>query len=204
MDECAICFDEVNEATGFTRLACSHSYHLGCIVKWLSKCANCPVCRRQTSTYESVPRNELVQEDLDDFVANAVAERYLEEAGEALASQIEDHILEYQGRYTNPGYTNPGGFISAERYLARFLDTIEITGDDSDPPIQDPPELVRLSVTQLPIYLVGSSAVLNSAALNPAAEEFVPQPHSATHAPEVPSQQTPYSPPPEGPQGQDA
>jgi len=52
--ECPICQDEINETTGSTRLACSHSYHLNCIVKWISKVNTCPCCRKTLGEYETI------------------------------------------------------------------------------------------------------------------------------------------------------
>ena len=62
---CSICHDEINEKTGSTRLSCSHEYHLGCIVSWLSKKDTCPCCRNEVSEYEKVKKDPLL--DLNYF-----------------------------------------------------------------------------------------------------------------------------------------
>ncbi|XP_059630321.1 uncharacterized protein LOC132273376 [Cornus florida] len=42
---CVVCLDEISVGNEFTRLLCSHSFHYQCIVKWLAKNNNCPICR---------------------------------------------------------------------------------------------------------------------------------------------------------------
>lgn len=54
---CSICHDEINEKTGSTKLSCSHLYHLGCIVSWLSNKDNCPCCRKEMGEYEKVKKD---------------------------------------------------------------------------------------------------------------------------------------------------
>lgn len=54
MTDCTICHDQITEATGFTKLSCHHTYHLGCIVKWLLINETCPCCRKNTTEYEIV------------------------------------------------------------------------------------------------------------------------------------------------------
>lgn len=40
--ECAICFESVCDGR---RLACDHTFHIGCIDTWLTKSRTCPMCR---------------------------------------------------------------------------------------------------------------------------------------------------------------
>ena len=43
---CDICTDKFQPDKTISRLPCSHYYHRQCILPWLSKKNNCPVCRR--------------------------------------------------------------------------------------------------------------------------------------------------------------
>lgn len=69
MSTCAICQDEVKMQTGMTTLACSHSYHLRCLVMWISKHTTCPCCRAELTNNEKIddlyPKNTIPQEELD-------------------------------------------------------------------------------------------------------------------------------------------
>ena len=51
---CPICYDEITQNTGNTTMACSHSFHLKCIVSWLYISDSCPCCRRPTTKYENL------------------------------------------------------------------------------------------------------------------------------------------------------
>lgn len=53
----------MNDMTGSTKLSCSHQYHLGCIVKWLSIKSSCPCCRNNLSVYEDVKQEAPVQHE---------------------------------------------------------------------------------------------------------------------------------------------
>lgn len=43
--ECAICLDEWKVGEKIKEMPCKHSYHSGCIEKWLGVHGTCPVCR---------------------------------------------------------------------------------------------------------------------------------------------------------------
>ncbi|GLU07923.1 hypothetical protein SLE2022_248610 [Rubroshorea leprosula] len=43
-DECAICEKHLAESADLIRIPCSHLFHEGCIVRWLSKSKLCPRC----------------------------------------------------------------------------------------------------------------------------------------------------------------
>ncbi len=56
--ECAICFNEINGATGRTVLGCGHEFHLRCVVEWFNNqegACSCPCCRRAQGEYDTVP-----------------------------------------------------------------------------------------------------------------------------------------------------
>jgi len=42
---CSICLEPLLRGEECTKLACSHSYHTGCINEWLRNVGNCPVCK---------------------------------------------------------------------------------------------------------------------------------------------------------------
>ncbi len=45
-EKCAICRDEMNIGSD-KRLECGHLFHEECIVGWLERCAQCPLCRKE-------------------------------------------------------------------------------------------------------------------------------------------------------------
>ena len=65
---CPICYDPITKDTGITTLACTHSYHLGCISRWFSVDESCPCCRSPPTDYELV-------EPLDDTMTLDEEER---------------------------------------------------------------------------------------------------------------------------------
>lgn len=58
---CAICKDALVPGTEVNQLPCSHLYHAGCILPWLSTRNSCPLCRYELPTddkdYEEGKRN---------------------------------------------------------------------------------------------------------------------------------------------------
>ena len=57
-DTCPICYDPITKDTGVTTLACTHSYHLGCISRWFSNHESCPCCRSPPTDYEVILSEE--------------------------------------------------------------------------------------------------------------------------------------------------
>lgn len=51
MLECTICCEEVRIQT----LQCGHTFHDGCIKKWLARCRTCPNCRQSATSEPSSP-----------------------------------------------------------------------------------------------------------------------------------------------------
>ena len=39
--ECTICYNEIEEGTGYNKWNCTHSFHKNCIIDWDK---SCPVC----------------------------------------------------------------------------------------------------------------------------------------------------------------
>ena len=52
--ECPICYEEITCDSGVTKLACSHSFHLKCIVTWILKSETCPCCRKDVCNNEKL------------------------------------------------------------------------------------------------------------------------------------------------------
>lgn len=67
--ECSICFESATASTGFTQLACSHTFHLKCIVTWLSKASSCPCCRAEPNENEAVQGAVALKNEVDEVNA---------------------------------------------------------------------------------------------------------------------------------------
>lgn len=53
--DCSICLNAVTAETGQVKLACSHTFHLGCIGRWMTRGdENCPMCRKAMSETERI------------------------------------------------------------------------------------------------------------------------------------------------------
>lgn len=96
---CSICHEDINDTTGSTKLSCSHLYHLGCIVKWLSINPSCPCCRKNLSEYENVKETHNSSEPTeiteDDLIINQMRAEAFEELIELAITQIQlpPHVL---------------------------------------------------------------------------------------------------------------
>jgi hypothetical protein len=61
---CAICFDDITQATGRVELSCSHSFHYGCLTNWFGNQMSkdieesCPCCRHVANEHERLPDME--------------------------------------------------------------------------------------------------------------------------------------------------
>lgn len=70
--ECSICFEDVSAATGKTEMACGHTYHFPCLVRWFmeqlekGQDETCPCCRRVASATERFPDKEDSDEEEDE------------------------------------------------------------------------------------------------------------------------------------------
>ena len=53
--ECSICTNPITAETGRAQLACSHTFHLGCIGRWTTRGdTTCPLCRREVTPLERI------------------------------------------------------------------------------------------------------------------------------------------------------
>ena len=51
--DCSICTDPITAGTGQVKLACSHTFHLACIGRWMTRgSTNCPICRTEMNEKE--------------------------------------------------------------------------------------------------------------------------------------------------------
>jgi len=48
--ECPICLKKFEQDDELTLLPCDHEFHNECVTAWLSKAANCPLCRKSFPT----------------------------------------------------------------------------------------------------------------------------------------------------------
>ncbi|CAL9187329.1 unnamed protein product [Musa hybrid cultivar] len=53
-DSCIICFEEFEMEEEVTRLPCKHTFHVGCLARWLERGNGCPLCRREQSASTAV------------------------------------------------------------------------------------------------------------------------------------------------------
>jgi hypothetical protein len=61
MEDCAICFESINQATGKAVLACGHEFHMRCVSSWFQKQAegqSCPCCRKETGDHDGIQMGE--------------------------------------------------------------------------------------------------------------------------------------------------
>lgn len=57
--QCSICHNELQENCIVRRLGCNHSFHSGCIDRWLISSNTCPICRvRVDGSREEMPDTE--------------------------------------------------------------------------------------------------------------------------------------------------
>lgn len=69
--ECSICTDLITAETGQATLACSHTFHLGCIGRWSTQGAtNCPLCRAELG------EKEVIEDDAVSSVSITEPPRY--------------------------------------------------------------------------------------------------------------------------------
>lgn len=56
LDCCVICLEDLeSNSINFMTLHCSHSFHIGCILTWLSTGSNtCPLCKQHLNKDESI------------------------------------------------------------------------------------------------------------------------------------------------------
>ncbi|KAI3894248.1 hypothetical protein MKX03_021838 [Papaver bracteatum] len=50
---CSICLREFENGISISELACSHVFHMGCIVNWFARGTNCPLCRSREGLSEN-------------------------------------------------------------------------------------------------------------------------------------------------------
>lgn len=47
-ETCPVCLDKIGTRDDTSTLGCGHSFHAGCIYKWLERDSRCPMCRSET------------------------------------------------------------------------------------------------------------------------------------------------------------
>jgi len=52
MEDCSICYLTIDASSGHCTLSCKHTFHVQCFVKWSSKNASCPLCRKEVKGIE--------------------------------------------------------------------------------------------------------------------------------------------------------
>jgi len=75
MEECSICYIQVNNQTGITSLSCGHKFHLNCIATWyLKKNKGCPLCRAIPTEYENIMNGVTPDETFDESDSDSSSE----------------------------------------------------------------------------------------------------------------------------------
>ena len=52
--DCSICYEDITPATGHSTLSCNHTFHIGCMARWISESSTCPMCRHPLCQKEVV------------------------------------------------------------------------------------------------------------------------------------------------------
>ncbi|KAH7433711.1 hypothetical protein KP509_07G082300 [Ceratopteris richardii] len=52
-ESCAICLEDYDKENPRIDTVCEHHYHLGCILEWMERSDNCPICDKEVAFYES-------------------------------------------------------------------------------------------------------------------------------------------------------
>ena len=68
--DCSICLNAIKKETGETKLSCGHSFHIGCIGRWILKNESCPCCRTEMCeeariSEDNEPESESEYDDSD-------------------------------------------------------------------------------------------------------------------------------------------
>lgn len=104
VDDCAICWDEMDSAR---KLPCGHLFHNSCLFSWLEQDISCPICR---SSLKGQP-DDLTDEVLDQSESD-------EEFLDAVRSQQRDHFFHFDSsRYTNNPFLSWLPTISIEGFM---------------------------------------------------------------------------------------
>jgi hypothetical protein len=64
--ECSICFSDISKETGLATLSCAHTFHLGCIGRWILKNESCPLCRHDLVDHEKIAEDDPEATEVDD------------------------------------------------------------------------------------------------------------------------------------------
>jgi hypothetical protein len=64
--ECSICFSDISKGTGLATLSCAHTFHLGCIGRWILKNESCPLCRHDLVEHERIAEDDPDATEVDE------------------------------------------------------------------------------------------------------------------------------------------
>ena len=65
-NDCSVCLDEISQTTGSATMACGHSFHIGCLARWLNKMETCPYCRHEANEHERIEEDKEQDEDSEE------------------------------------------------------------------------------------------------------------------------------------------
>jgi hypothetical protein len=153
--DCPICHDAINADSGITTLACSHSYHLKCITRWISEHETCPCCRKEVGDYEKIHKKS-------PLARLERTQTYMSENAfpDNIDAMIDEVIQELAGSVNLP----------VSRWIR--LDSGLWVRDDAVEPREapQPPDSRQVPVLTLPPHIQR----LNIMGLNPDAPPFYP------------------------------
>ena len=61
MEDCAVCYENVSEATGHCTLSCKHSFHISCLTRWSAENPSCPMCRNPLGATEAPAKQRAIE-----------------------------------------------------------------------------------------------------------------------------------------------
>jgi hypothetical protein len=63
--QCSVCFENIGE-NNVSTLECGHTFHYTCIFRWNRRHANCPCCRQNINTDNSITDNSITDNSITD------------------------------------------------------------------------------------------------------------------------------------------
>jgi hypothetical protein len=127
---CAICQEEVIEPAKF--IPCNHAYHLGCVQRWLTVGATCPVCR---SIVEKLEDATGIVEHADSYLGRTP--KQLEAVLEQSSGNASESSFEESSQSSSDSYsveTSSSSSVSRSRLDIESSSSYSEESDSEDQP----------------------------------------------------------------------